>query len=1152
MINETLEQLKIKPIPKKPQQFQVLIQIPSEGVAPNIIDKTSEQLINREQFFNELQENLGVVQKDYEKMKKTTFAKPSSSIKDTILQQSEPGIKTLGPENTLTQIVKTQEQITIKEPSDETMKKANVELPSKERLTPKPKPDKTNPDPTKSKSKKLITETIDETLVIPKDLRIGRTLYLNRIPKLEPNVLIKAPNYYLYNREIFISFINSLFEPYKQELLKEEKEMELGKTSISCSASDSSNFSLLIHQKIVRDYINIYTPYRGLLLYHGLGSGKTCSSIAIAEGIKNDKKILIMTPASLRDNYVEELKKCGDYLYKKNQYWEFINTKTHPQYVEYLSTLLKLPQEYIASNGGAWFINVKKEPNYDSLDFEDQKKINAQLDKMINYKYQFISYNGLRSSHLNGMTNGGTINPFSNKVIIIDEAHNFISRIVNKLTRKTSLSMKLYNYLMDAENCKIILLTGTPIINYPNEIAILFNILRGSLRSYNFKLVLDKTTMTKEKLEELFYKANVLNVIDSIEYNSVSYEVTISQNPFGYVKSAADKNKLVYTSDVLTSEEFIEQIMSAFEGQSLKIANKKININSYKALPDNFDDFKTLFINPNNTINNPSMFKMRIIGLTSYFRSAQEQLMPTYDHANPNDFKIIKVQMSDFQFGVYEEARIQERKLEEANKKKKSKKTKGGAQGDELYSDSTSTYRIFSRAFCNFVFPKPDIKRPMPNDEATIEATLENISDEGDGDNISKNISEELLDDLTIAEKLENVDGKYDADDIKELEKDLANPKVNDGSYSKRISEALKELEKYSHKYLSKEGLQLYSPKFLHILENIIDDDHKGIHLLYSQFKTLEGIGIFKLVLKQNNFVEFKLKKNEKGEFILNVGEENMGKPMYAAYTGSETPEEREIIKNVLNSNWKLVPSSIVKSIQTLAPDNFYGQIIKVLMITSSGAEGISLKNVRYVHITEPYWHPVRIHQVIGRARRICSHSDLPKELQTVNVFLYLMVFSEAQLSSDLSIELRLKDISKKDKKKVITSDEYLYEISSIKEEINASLLQGVKESAIDCSIHTRSTSKEKDVKCFVIGNPSENKYIYTPNIAAQDKDEGMKLNKKTEVLKLNELVINGNKYAYNKVTKELFDYDSYLKEELLLLGKLVKLDDGTHRFQKI
>ena len=1157
MINETLEQLKIKPIPKKPTQFQVIIQIPSEGVGPNIIDKTSEQLINREQFFSNLQENLGVVQKDYIKTKK-----PSNSIKEEILQKFNQEMESIkqepkiyNPENTLTQIVKTRQQIIIKEPSNEALKQSKTNLPSRVRLTPKPGISLLDQTQTldKEKPKKSQAETIDETLIIPKDLRIGKTLYTNRIPKIQPNVLIKASNYYLYNREIFISFINSLFEPYKQQLLKEEQDMISGKASISCANNDTNNFSLLIHQKIVRDYINIYTPYRGLLLYHGLGSGKTCSSIAIAEGIKNDKKVLIMTPASLKDNYVEELKKCGDFMYKKNQFWEFIDTKTNPQYVEYLSSLLKLPQEYIISNGGAWFINVKKEPNYDSLDFEDQKKINYQLDKMINYKYQFISYNGLRSSHLNGMTYGGTINPFSNKVIIIDEAHNFISRIVNKLTRKTSLSMKLYNYLMDAENCKIILLTGTPIINYPNEIAILFNILRGTIRSYSCKLILDKKTMTKEKIESIFKAANILNYVDLIEYNSISYEVTITQNPFGYVRSDTNKNKLAYSSDVITSEEFIQKIKTALELQSLKIAGNKININGYKALPDNFDDFKSLFISPNNSINNPSMFKMRIIGLTSYFRSAQEQLMPKYVHSNSNDFKIIKIPMSDFQFGVYEEARVQERKLEESNKKKKSKKTKTGAQGDDLYSDSVSTYRIFSRAFCNFVFPKPAIKRPMPNNDETLETALENINSSNEDDEaIAKNLSEDIIDDLSISEKLDNIDGKYDADDIKDLEKDAAAQKLGDTSYSKRIVEALKELEKNAPKYLSKEGLQLYSPKFLHILENIIDSDHKGIHLLYSQFKTLEGIGILKLVLKENNFAEFKIKKNESGEYILNVSSEDINKPMFASYTGSETPEEREIIKNVLNSNWKLVPSSLVKTLQTLSDNNFMGQIIKVLMITSSGAEGISLKNVRYVHITEPYWHPVRIHQVIGRARRICSHSDLPKELQTVNVFLYLMVFSEQQLTSDLSIELRLKDISKKDKKKVITSDEYLYEISSIKEEINASLLQSVKESAIDCSIHTRASSTEKDVKCFVIGNPSENKYIYTPNIEAQDKDEGMKLNKRKQVLKLNELTINKIKYAYNKETQDLYDYDSFLKDELLLVGKLIKQDNGTYKLEKV
>ena len=67
-------------------------------------------------------------------------------------------------------------------------------------------------------------------------------------------------------------------------------------------------------------------------------------------------------------------------------------------------------------------------------------------------------------------------------------------------------------------------------------------------------------------------------------------------------------------------------------------------------------------------------------------------------------------------------------------------------------------------------------------------------------------------------------------------------------------------------------------------------------------------------------------------------------------------------------------------------------------MITSSGAEGITLKNTRFVHIMEPYWHPVRMEQVIGRARRICSHQDLPEELRTVKVFLYLMTFTKEQL----------------------------------------------------------------------------------------------------------------------------------------------------------
>ena len=58
----------------------------------------------------------------------------------------------------------------------------------------------------------------------------------------------------------------------------------------------------------------------------------------------------------------------------------------------------------------------------------------------------------------------------------------------------------------------------------------------------------------------------------------------------------------------------------------------------------------------------------------------------------------------------------------------------------------------------------------MPNNDETLETALENINSSNDDDAIAKNLSEDIIDDLTIAEKLDNIDGKYDADDIKDLE----------------------------------------------------------------------------------------------------------------------------------------------------------------------------------------------------------------------------------------------------------------------------------------------------------------------------------------------------------------------------------------------
>ena len=217
---------------------------------------------------------------------------------------------------------------------------------------------------------------------------------------------------------------------------------------------------------------------------------------------------------------------------------------------------------------------------------------------------------------------------------------------------------------------------------------------------------------------------------------------------------------------------------------------------------------------------------------------------------------------------------------------------------------------FFSRAFCNFVFPAPDIIRPMPNKDEKIESVLDNIEKTGV-------IKEDIVDNIDIGEKVNDLDAVYQEDDLDKIKQEKN--EITDVTYQKRIDEALNNLEENASKYLSPKALEMYSPKFLNILENISDPDHKGIHLLYSQFKSLEGIGIFKLVLKYNGFMEFKIKKNSSGEYSLDIDPKNYGKPMYASYTGNETPDEREIIKNVLNSNWKFVPKNILKEIQKIS-----------------------------------------------------------------------------------------------------------------------------------------------------------------------------------------------------------------------------------------
>jgi hypothetical protein len=1161
------------------------------------------------------------------------------------------------------------------------------------------------------RQQKGIIELGPEHMVI-----IGDTSLPTRLPR-PPVYELKSSKYYMNNREIFVNFINNLFQPYKEDLMDESK-------GISCDTigRETSNVGLLTHQKIVRDYINLYTPYRGLLLYHGLGSGKTCSSIAIAEGLKNSRKVIVMTPASLRRNYIEEIKKCGDLLYRKNQYWEWISIDENPEFLQPLSASLNLSQEYIRRKRGAWLVNVTKENNYTTLTTQEKKTLNDQIDEMIQNKYTFINYNGLRRDKFRQLTNNFETNIFDNSVVIIDEAHNLISRIVNKInktskfsektrghdrTLPTSLALQIYEFLLRADNCRVVLLSGTPIINYPNEIAILYNILRGYIKTWNLTLNVETTQkISKEILMEIFAREKILDYVD---YSPSSKILTITRNPYGFenkitetgYKGVTNEKKerkdevtgkiIIDERGTMTDSEFIIRITKLLKKNNINVVERGTNFNVNTALPDSLDEFINNFIDKDSgNVSNIEKFKRRIIGLTSYFRSAQEELLPKYDKVFNKH--ILEIPMSNYQFQIYEEARQEERVTEKGSKMKKAPIV----DKDGLFKDPSSTYRIFSRLFCNFVMPKqigrpkpPIIKRKLEekqmeekkveeiklakvdtakaegkvekdrakaqtkaekerakaeakaekerakaeakaekerakadakaekerakaeakaekerakaeakaqkskkggyddnnnddisHDENNISDDENNISDDennisDDENNISddeNNISDE--DNITqfggSSSPYEDFLDRKDPDeilpiknykdedaklrDIDELEGDEVLETMGDDNYKTQIDNALMNLKQNASEYLSLQGLETYSPKYLTMIENIKDPEHQGLHLIYSQFRSMEGIGIFAMALEANGFAEFKIRKTGLDTWEIDMTDDDIGKPTYALYTGTEEAEEREIIRNIYNGSWDNIPNNIATQLRMRSNNNNLGEIIKVLMITSAGSEGINLRNTRYVHIMEPYWHPVRIEQVIGRARRICSHKDLPLELQTVDVYIYIMVFTKEQLDSDYAIELKLKDQSKRIPNKYLTSDEALFEISNIKEQLTSQLLKAIKETSIDCATYSKSNINEGLV-CLSFGHPNVSEFSYNPNYTQDENDTVAAINKIKNNWPAEEIFLPGigQRFFRRVGTNLIYDYDSVIQSrqipgiQPILIGKLVKNSRGNY-----
>jgi hypothetical protein len=366
-------------------------------------------------------------------------------------------------------------------------------------------------------------------------------------------------------------------------------------------------------------------------------------------------------------------------------------------------------------------------------------------------------------------------------------------------------------------------------------------------------------------------------------------------------------------------------------------------------------------------------------------------------------------------------------------------------------------------------------------------------------------------------------DGAHAADAAKEINKRAV------AEYELQLANAMDELVQSDA--LDKKNLRtLYSPKFAQMLEDV--ETSPGSVLIYSQFRSIEGLGIFSEVLKKHGFAEIKIVKHEGVGYVIEdmeVFDKKYDNKRFVVFNADRT--KTNILMNIFNGDYSLLPDTILEQL----PDNkdqLYGKLVKIMMITQSGAEGISLKNVRRVLITEYFWNAVRINQVIGRAVRTCSHQLLPKQDQNVGVFLYIMRLTRDQLNKNPTLRKKDNDL---------TTDQHILEIANKKEYIVNMFLNMLKASSMDCITHSvQNKPLQNGYKCYNWPiNVNNNELTYTPDIR---HDDMIQRHQKLQVKRKNKGVVvskNGKKYVM--MNNKLYDYFSYVNAGLLLPAAIAK-----------
>jgi len=162
----------------------------------------------------------------------------------------------------------------------------------------------------------------------------------------------------------------------------------------------------------------------------------------------------------------------------------------------------------------------------------------------------------------------------------------------------------------------------------------------------------------------------------------------------------------------------------------------------------------------------------------------------------------------------------------------------------------------------------------------------------------------------------------------------------------------------------------IFSSKFAKVAELILLSE--GPVFVYSNY-VWYGVNAMATIMDGLGYREYPLKGTRGSYFI---------------WSGKANPELIPKAKKLFNNS-----------------NNKDGSLLKIMFGTQTVMEGVDFKNVRQVHILDPWWNDSRLQQVIARAIRLCSHKELPVNQRIVDVFIHLSTLGSAETMYEMKIK---------------------------------------------------------------------------------------------------------------------------------------------------